>query len=102
MPIKKKVSLAPITTPEATKEEIFETNDLGCAAALICYGHKLILSEEGCCEIHSGTVFIFTSTGGLIDDVQDYQNDDCFVPARAYLDTIEMLTNKFYREHPLD
>ena len=101
---KKKVPAVRVTKPEIVKEKNtpFRTNDAGCAAALMCIGFELVLTQDNDCEAHPGDMFYFHFSSDLAEAVRDYEKDDLFVPARSYFDTIEMLTRKVYTGFTFD
>lgn len=94
---KKAVSPAHVTKRAPAEDEIFRTNDPGCAAALMCSGHDLLFPENQPCTTPDGEdSFVFICTSDLISDVSAYRDDTLSLPVRSYSDTIQRLTKKFY------
>jgi len=71
----------------------FYTFDLGCSAALISAGFKLIsLNKENPRKVQ----FVFRREIGIEKVVDDYWADRLEVKARTFFDNVKMIKNRLY------
>ena len=74
---------------------MFETFDLGLAAALISKGQELHdMTSEG-----KKYKFVFEEEKECKEMADGYWNDTVKVPARKYFDTVKMLKNRMYSSY---
>ena len=73
----------------------FYTFDLGCSAALISAGFKLVSLDKA---NPRKVQFIFRREVGIEKVVDDYWADRLEVKARTFFDNVKMLKNRIYSE----
>lgn len=88
----RKTKEAPLSQAQ---DELWATFDLGCVAAIIGAGYKLVSLDK---ENPRKVQFIFRRSDGLIKVVDNYWADRLIVKARTFFDTIKMLKNRIYSE----
>lgn len=74
-------------------EKIFQTFDLGLAAALISVGFQLLdLNKSNPRKVQ----FLFKASNELQEAIEDYWSDNLKVNARTYFENLKMLKNRIY------
>jgi len=75
------------------QDKVFTTYDLGCAAALITKGFKLVALDR---TYPRKIQFIFEKTDEINDIINEYLIDTLEIKARSYFDNIRALKSRIY------
>ena len=73
--------------------EPFSTYDLGCSAALVSLGYRLIKVSK---KMANKSLFLFDWSEKLVESAQQYWCDELQVNALAYFNALKNLKNRLH------
>ncbi|OGM17675.1 hypothetical protein A2V56_03700 [Candidatus Woesebacteria bacterium RBG_19FT_COMBO_42_9] len=82
-------------SPSGIHPKYFHTFDLGCSAALISSGFKLVSLDK---QNPKKVKFAFIKESGIDQAVTDYWSDKIQINARTFFDNVKMLKNRIYSD----